>query len=208
MKLQISIDMVRTPEALDMVEKIHDIIDIVEVGTPMIVREGMVPVMEIRAKYPHAVVLADTKIVDGGEIEASDAFEAGADIVTVLGVAEDETIQGVVRAAKKFGGKTMVDLLCVPDIPERAAQLDTMGVDYICVHTAIDVQKSGRNPYHDLALLQPVLKQAKTALAGGVSIASIPMFQELNPEIVIVGGALTRQPDIRKAVLEMQAALQ
>lgn len=207
MKLQLSMDMVRTAAALDMVEKVHDVIDIVEVGTPMIVREGMAPVMAIREKYPQAVILADTKIVDGGEIEAADAFEAGADIVTVLGVAEDETIHGVVRAAKKFGGKIMVDLLCVPDIPERAAQLDGMGVDYICVHTAVDVQKTGRSPYHDLALLHPVLKRAKTALAGGVSLASIPLFRELEPEIVVVGGALTRQPDIRKAVVEMQAAL-
>jgi len=46
--LQLSMDLIRTPEALKMVEQIHDVIDIVEIGTPMIVREGMAPVMEIR----------------------------------------------------------------------------------------------------------------------------------------------------------------
>lgn len=207
MKLQLSIDLVRTPEAMDMVDRVHDIIDIVEVGTPMIMREGMYPVQEIRAKYPDVCLLADTKIVDGGNIEATDAFEAGADIVTVLGVSEDETIHGVVKAARKFGGKVMVDLICVANIPERAAQLDEMGVDYICVHTAVDVQQTGRSPYADLALLKPVLQNAKTALAGGVKISTIPLFRDMDPEIVVVGGALTKQPDIRKACEEMQAAL-
>jgi len=51
------------------------------------------------------VLLADTKIVDGGEIEAADAFAAGANIVTVLGVAEDETIRGVVRAAENSAAR-------------------------------------------------------------------------------------------------------
>jgi len=34
MRLQIAIDMVGTEEALRMVSEIHDVIDIVEVGTP------------------------------------------------------------------------------------------------------------------------------------------------------------------------------
>ena len=44
---------------------------------------------------------ADLKIMDAGEHEANLAFNAGADIVTVLGVAHDETIRGVVRAARR-----------------------------------------------------------------------------------------------------------
>ena len=35
MRLQIALDMVSMEEALGMAEKIHDIIDIVEIGTPM-----------------------------------------------------------------------------------------------------------------------------------------------------------------------------
>ena len=43
---------------------------------------------------PTATLLADLKIVDAGELEAQIGFDAGADIVTVLGVAHDVTIQG------------------------------------------------------------------------------------------------------------------
>ena len=72
-KLQIAIDLATAAEAMDIVEKIHDIIDIVEVGTPMIIREGMLGVKMLKAKYPELTVLADTKIVDGGDLECADA---------------------------------------------------------------------------------------------------------------------------------------
>jgi 3-hexulose-6-phosphate synthase len=74
MKLQIAIDMVNAETALKMVKEIQDVIDIVEVGTPMIVREGMFPVRLIKEKFPKVTVLADAKIVDGGDIESEDAF--------------------------------------------------------------------------------------------------------------------------------------
>jgi 3-hexulose-6-phosphate synthase len=79
-------------------------------------------------------VLADLKIMDAGEHEAELAFSAGADIVTVLGVAHDETIQGVVRAARRAGGGTkevMVDLINTVDPAARAAQVAELGVDIV-----------------------------------------------------------------------------
>ena len=203
MKLQISIDMIRTHQALIMVDEIFDIVDIVEVGTPMIVREGMLPVIELRKQFPDITILADVKIMDGGEIEATDAFEAGADIVTVLALAEDETIQGVVKTAKKFGKETMADMICVKDIEQRALELESMDIDYICIHTAVDAQSSGKSPYDDLAKISPILTKSKAALAGGVNIQSIPLFKNLQPAVVVVGGALTSKADIREAVLEM-----
>ena len=146
MKLQIAIDRVRVETALKMVEEIHDIIDIVEVGTPMIMREGMLPVRMIKEKYPGLVVLADTKIVDGGDIESEDAFEAGADIVTVLAVSADATIRAVVNTARKHGKKAMADMISVEDVAKRAVELDQLDLDYICLHTAVDVQNTGKTP--------------------------------------------------------------
>ena len=207
MKLQIAFDLLSANDALRAAAKIYDVIDIIEVGTPMIVREGMVPVRILKEAYPDTTVLADVKIVDGGDIESADAFQAGADIVTVLAAAADETIKGVVSTADRFGKKTMVDMIGVSDIQKRAKELDALGVDYICVHTAVDVQRKGESPYHDLSLLLPVLKNSKAAVAGGVSLAAIPVLKNLNPEIVVAGNALTGQSDIRRAVLEMQNAI-
>lgn len=207
MKLQIAIDMVNAETALKMVKEIQDIIDIVEVGTPMIMREGMFPVRLIKEKFPKVTVLADAKIVDGGDIESEDAFDAGADIVTVLAVAEDATIQAVVNTAKRLGKKVMADMICVTDVKTRAVELDIMGVDYICLHTALDVQNTGKTPFDELEQVMTVLKNAKAAVAGGINMSTIPLTKKHGAEIVVAGGALTKAPDLRAAVLEMENAI-
>ncbi len=207
MRLQIAIDMASTEEALKMVSEIHDVIDIVEVGTPMIMREGMVPVRMLKASFPNVIVLADCKIVDGGDIESGDAFASGADIVTVLGVADDATIQAVVRTARQHGRQVMVDMICIDDIAQRASQLDKMGVDYICLHTGVDIQKAGATPFEGLARLMPAVKNAKAAVAGGINLATIPLVKKLGPEIVVCGSALTKAPNLRAAVMAMQSAI-
>ena len=107
MKLQIALDLVDTNTALKMVEKIQDIIDIVEIGTPMIVKEGMAPVKAMKEKFPQVTVLADVKIADGGAIESGYAVDAGADIVTVLAIASDQTIMGARDAAHKAGRRNL-----------------------------------------------------------------------------------------------------
>ncbi len=207
MKLQIAIDMVNTETALKMVKEIQDVIDIVEVGTPMIMREGMFPVRLIKEKFPNVTVLADAKIVDGGDIESEDAFDAGADIVTVLGVADDATIKAVVNTAKKHNRKVMADMICIEDVRKRAIELDKLGVDYVCLHTAIDVQGTGKTPFDELEQVVSVLKHARSAVAGGINMTTIPLAKKFSPEIVVAGGALTKAEDLRAAVIEMETAI-
>ncbi len=199
--------MVDAKTALKMVEKIHDVIDIVEVGTPMIMREGMLPVRLIKEKFPKVIVLADTKIVDGGDIESQDAFESGADIVTVLAVAADATIQAVVTTARKHGKKVMADMINVDDVAKRALELDSFGLDYICLHTALDVQNTGKTPLDELVQVMAVLKNTKAAVAGGINMNTVSFAKEVGPEIIVAGGALTKAADLRTAVIEMQKVI-
>lgn len=207
MKLQIAIDMVNAEMGLKLVSEIHDVIDIVEVGTPMIVREGMLAVRLIKTHYPNVIVLADVKIVDGGDIESADAFEAGADLVTVLAVADDATIESVINTAKKHGKQVMADLICINDVEKRAKELDKMGVNYICVHTAHDVQNSGKTPFDELKRVMAVLQNAKAAVAGGINNKTIRLAKQIGPDIVVAGAALTQASNLRAAVIEMKNAL-
>lgn len=208
MKLQVALDTVDTRQALEIVSKIHDVADVIEVGTPMILSEGMLPVKMIKAAFPGVMVLADTKIVDAGELEAGEAFEAGADIVTVLALAWDVTLQAVVRAARKYGKQVMADLTCVEDPARRAARLDELDIDYICVHTGVDEQKSGKTPLDDLQRVMLTLKHSKAAVAGGISLGSMAAVKAVGPEIVVVGGAVSNAPDMRQAVLDLKNAMQ
>lgn len=204
MKLQMSLDRVDITSALAMLENTHDVVDIIEVGTPFIAKEGMHAVSAVHEKYPDSTILADTKIMDGGEYVATMAFEAGASIVTVLGVAEDATIKNALKAAKKMGKQLLVDMIAVPNLMERAKEVDSWGVDYIGVHTGFDLQAFGVTPLAQLKELTSVLKNARPAVAGGIDLDTLPAIIAENPAIVICGKSITRKPDPRQAILDMK----
>ena len=207
MKLQAALDTLTLNECIHLLEETQESIDIAEVGTPFVIEEGMVPVKEFKKQFPEIEVLADVKIMDAGEYEADKCFEAGADICTVLGVSHDETIEGVVRSAKKHGKKVMVDMIAVSDLKKRTQEADEMGVDYICVHTAFDVQKFGQDPLDDLKIVNSVIKNAKSAVAGGVKLETVDEIVNEGAEIIVVGGAICNAKDRKAYAKEIKAHL-
>ncbi|MFX0112903.1 orotidine 5'-phosphate decarboxylase / HUMPS family protein, partial [Bacillus pumilus] len=70
--------------------------------------------------FPNLRVLAGLKIMDGAGYEVQQAYNAGADIVTLLAAAEDMSIQGAVQEAKVRGKKVLVDMIGIQDIAGRA----------------------------------------------------------------------------------------
>ena len=170
----------------------HPYIDIIEIGTPLIIREGMNAVRQVRKEYPNLTLLADLKIMDAGEEEASIAFEAGADIVTVLGVTNEATMAGAIQSASKCQGQIMVDMMQVNHPVELGKQFIQMGCDILCVHTAYDLQSSQDSPYYELEQLREHLRSARLAIAGGVDNSKLDEILQYRPEIIIVGGAIMR----------------
>jgi orotidine-5'-phosphate decarboxylase len=81
MKLQIATDIANTETVFSIADAVHDVIDILEVGTPVITKEGLVPVYHVKLRYPNLCVFADTNIIDGEAMECEDACKAHADIV-------------------------------------------------------------------------------------------------------------------------------
>ncbi|CAJ1314406.1 3-hexulose-6-phosphate synthase [Paenibacillus sp. PK4536] len=195
MELQLALDLVNIPEGIALVKEVAPFIDIVEIGTPIVINEGLHAVKAMKEAFPHLKVLADLKIMDAGGYEVMKASEAGADIVTVLGASNDLTIKGCVDEAKKQGSKVLVDMINVKDIATRAKELDALGVDYICVHTGYDGQAAGQNPFEDLATIKSVVKNSKTAIAGGIKLETLPEAIKANPDLIIVGGGITGQDD-------------
>lgn len=207
MKLQIALDNVDTSEAIKLVGEIYDVIDIVEIGTPMIIHEGITPVKVIKNEFPNLTVLADVKIVDGGEIEANYAFEAGADMVTVLAIAADDTIRAVVKAARLHDGMCVADMICSNKIIQRSAELANLDVDYVCLHTGVDEQESKKAPLADLIKVKMHVVGVKTSIAGGINFDTIHSIVEASPDILISGNALTTAPNLRDAVIKMKEVI-
>lgn len=207
MKLQMAIDMADTNEALILTEQVAKWVDIIEIGTPVIMRCGLEPVRRIKKSFPGLTVLADTKIVDGGALECGDAVAAGADIVTVLALADETTIGEVVKTAHENGRKVMADLITVSDIAAAAKRLRDLEVDYICVHTGVDAQKSGRTPMSDLKTLLSVIPPEQAAVAGGICPNTLPDYAALKPAIIIAGSALAGAEAPEETARKMKEAL-
>ena len=191
MELQLALDLVNIPEAIELVKEVEPYVVIVEIGTPIIINEGLHAVKALKEAFPSLQVLADLKIMDAGGYEIMKAAEAGADIITVLGATDDSTIKGAVEEARKRNRRIMVDMINVKDIAVRAKEIDALGVDYICVHTGYDLQAAGKNSFEELQTIKSVVRNAKTAVAGGIKLHTLQEAISANPDLVIVGGGIT-----------------
>jgi len=208
MKLQLALDLVNIAEAKELVREVQEYIDIVEIGTPVVINEGLHAVKAIKDEFPSLQVLADLKVMDAGAYEVMKASEAGADIVTILGVTDDATIQGAVEEARKQGRQILVDMINVKDLEQRAREVDALGVDYICVHTGYDLQAKGESPFEQLRVIKEVVKNAKTAVAGGIKLDTLPEVIAAGPELIIVGGGITGQQNKREVASKIKQLIQ
>ncbi|MDR1393521.1 MAG: orotidine 5'-phosphate decarboxylase [Bifidobacteriaceae bacterium] len=207
MKLQLALDETSLTRALELAGEVADYVDLIEIGTPLIMAQGMAAVRAMRQRFPAKPVLADLKIIDGGYDEAALAFEAGARYVTACALADQTTLRQSLRAAQDHSGVVVADLLSVPDLPRAVASLESLGLTALAVHTGVDQQASGHGPLEDLHLVKAGVRSASVAVAGGISAASIGPYLEADPDVVIVGAAITRSADPATEAKAIRAAL-
>jgi 3-hexulose-6-phosphate synthase len=193
-RLQLAIDLVPLADLEAVIAPLLPYIDVVEAGTPLIKRHGMEAVRVLRRLAPDHLVVADMKAMDAGGLEAEIAFEAGADIMTVLAGASDATITAAIAIARERGKAVVGDLIGVADKVGRANQVASLGISYIGIHTGTDDQATGMDPLSDLAAISRAV-EIETVVAGGIIAATLPAILALRPAIVIVGTGILGQPD-------------
>ena len=96
--LQIALDLFHTEDALRVLEQTGEYVDIIEIGTPLIVAEGAKAVRAVKECYPDKTIFADIKVMDGGGEVPKSVLEAGADMISVLAAAEDATLRSAMRS--------------------------------------------------------------------------------------------------------------
>jgi len=186
-------------------EKVAPHVDILEIGTPCIKHNGIKLLETLRAKFPNNKILVDLKTMDAGFYEAEPFFKAGADITTVLGVADLGTIKGVIDAANKYGKKAQVDLINVADKAERTKEVAKLGAHIIGVHTGLDQQAAGQTPFADLATVTGLNLGLEVSVAGGVKPATVKQVKDAGATIIVAGAAIYGAADPAAAAAEITA---
>lgn len=207
MKLQVALDLLTIDDALELAGKVAEHVDIIELGTPLIKAEGLGAVTAIKEAHPGKIVFADMKTMDAGELEADIAFKAGADLVSVLGTADDSTIAGAVKAAQSHNKGIVVDLIGVADKVSRAKEARALGAKFIEFHAGLDEQAQ---PGYDLRGLLNAGEEARVpfSVAGGVNASTISAVQLAGADVAVAGSAIYGASDPEVAAKELKAAIQ
>ncbi|MCE4614018.1 MAG: orotidine 5'-phosphate decarboxylase [Desulfurococcales archaeon] len=177
---------------------------ILEAGTPLVKSEGMKSVSVLKSISHGRLVTADLKTMDTGGLEAGLAFDAGADISTVLAVAPDETIRSAVMEARGRGKMVMADLIGLKDPISHVPRLEDLGVDIILYHIGIDVQQGRKlTAGSRSSLVREISKEtvkALIAVAGGVKPSESRELHDAGATIIIIGSAITKSHNPVEAI--------
>ena len=206
MQLQFAMDTLTTEAALELAAAAAPSVDIIELGTPLIKAEGFRAITAIKEAHPDKIVFADLKTMDAGELEAGEAFKAGADLVTVLGVAGDSTIAGAVKAAKAHGKGIVVDLIGVSDKAARAKEVVALGAEFVEMHAGLDEQAEEGFTFETL-LRDGEASGVPFSVAGGVKAATVGSVQDAGADVAVAGAAIYSADDVAGAAAEIRAAI-
>lgn len=222
MKLQVTIDHGKDFEVPLLVGQLADVVDVVEIGYPMLMTHGLPLVHEIREKFPSLELCLDAKVFHGGTGITTRCFEAGANTVSVLAVAPDPVIRRMVEKAHSYGGKVMCDMAGVRNVAARTAEVDELGVDYVDVPSGfrpeydydIDAHRglvrSWFNRVNPLDLAKAAkrnLRHAGLAVGTGINEDNIREVVALGPELVLVGRGILDAEDRAAAAARLKRYL-
>lgn len=189
MKFQLALDVRSMEEAKEMLDAAGDYADLIEVGSPLVMAEGMNAVRYVRERYPEKPILADCKIMDASAYMVPKAAESGANIVTVLAVAHDFTLQEHVRVCHELGLKAAVDVIQIPTdkLEEKMEELVDFGFDYFFMHAPSEALR----PTEQLQItrIKKMLKyipHEKLCIAHSLDYEKLEQVLAYQPEYTVV----------------------
>jgi len=189
MKLQVAIDRVSLEKAENLIKTFDGLADVIEVGTSLVKDYGLLKLKELTRKKMTSQILGDIKTSDEGAYEFKQGFRQGFDILTVMGSASLETIEKCYEVSEESNGTMMIDLLECSD--DKIKEISNFKNAIYCLHASIDREKF-KNPGKTIEIFKAKFPEInRIAVAGGITLDSIPELKKYNIELVIVGSAIT-----------------
>ena len=208
--LQCAMDYISLWPALAMSLKVAPEVDIIEIGTPLCKAAGLDAIRAVRDLCPDKLILADFKTPDVGGLEAKMAFDAGADMMTVIGGAALATVSSALDAAHAAGKEMLMELTGVRDILARAGEWRQIGVERMVYHRGWDEQAYSRQwVQDDLDTVRQLIDMGfKVTVTGGITKDTLGFFQPLDVSIVICGRGIRDASDPLQAAHEFRHEMQ
>lgn len=200
-KLQIACDHSDLPSALADIKAVGDIVDILEVGTVLLLQVGDEAIKCFRALYPDKLIVADPKCADAGGTVAANIRKAGADYMTCICSATVATM----KAAAKEIDQVQVELYGDWTYEHAQAWLDA-GIDQAIYHQSRDALLAGETwGDKDLNKVKKLIDMGfKVSVTGGLDIDTLALFKGVDVYTFITGRGITQAENPAKAAQDFQ----
>jgi 3-hexulose-6-phosphate synthase/6-phospho-3-hexuloisomerase len=208
--IQIALDYATIEEALAMARiGVEAGVDWLEVGTPLIVSQGLASIGAMVRAFPKYPVLADYKTMDSGGKNVLRTAAQGGHIMTVCANAPDETIQAAVEASKKTGVWVVADTIGVKQQAARARPCANWGVHMVYLHYGAD-QRAADSSRDSTQWLDEVLAAVSIPVGVGCfGVEDAVRAVRRGADLVAIGHPLisSSKPleDLRRFVREVRA---
>ena len=197
MKLQISFDEGNSNQALEIAGKVAPYADILEVGSSIVLKEGIKAIEAFKNKFPNKEIFADIKLVDRIDGTINSYADAGVSYVTVLAGTSNAIIQEASQLAHARNIKIAMDLVDAYSMGQSAMDAKALDIDTIICH----------GPHESTSLTELLDEwqniRGNTSLpifiAGGINKNNIEKIISLKPQGIIIGSAIIKSEDPAQA---------
>jgi 3-hexulose-6-phosphate synthase len=209
--IQIALDYATIDEALDMAKiGVEAGVDWLEIGTPLIIAQGVAPIGQMVRAFPNYPVLADYKTMDSGWKNVERTAAQGGHVMTVCAGAPDETVQSAIAQSKTTGVWVVADTIGVKHQAARARECAEWGVHMIYLHYGADQRKADAT--RDLTQwLAEVQRAVNTPIGVGCfGVEDGARAAAMGAELIAIGHPVISAADplaeLRRFVREVKSA--
>jgi 3-keto-L-gulonate-6-phosphate decarboxylase len=190
MQMQISYDFTNLSQALEIAKKTAPLADIIEVGSQLIIAEGINAIKEFKSTFPNKPIFADVKIVDRVSEIIPFLAKAETKYISVLYGTSNKVIKKASATAHSVNAKIVLDLIDPDTMGQGALDAESLNVDHILFHYP---HETGETSSH-IEEWETVRGNTKLPIfiAGRVNRTNIDMILKLKPQGIVIGEAITK----------------
>lgn len=136
-KIILALDVPSISAAMELMDKVSDYLDTIKIGYPLVLREGMDSVTQVKEEYGSKVI-CDFKVADIPETNqkiADVTFQSGADALIVHGFVGRDSVSASLEIAEKYGK----DIFLLTEMSHPGATQFLQSVSIEIAHMGVDM---------------------------------------------------------------------